>query len=214
VVNTTETKELKVLVRDSLSLDPVPDINVVACQKLDLMCAAPVASAKTGKDGYLTITLQADFAGYLQQTENKTYAAAMYFLPTSFPEDGVLQPFPLLTAGVILDTLALTLGSRRDPTRGYLMLISEDCLGMALPGASFSSPQADKSTVQFYVRQFLPSTTATETAEVGNGGYLNFPAGTAVINVDMPKTKLHLATASIVVRADFISVAYIRPQAR
>ena len=66
-----------------------------------------------------------------------------------------------------------------------MMLIAEDCMGTALSGVTFTSAQADKSTVQFYVRDLLPSTTAKETAEVGNGGYLNFPAGTAVLNVKL-----------------------------
>jgi hypothetical protein len=68
--------------------------------------------------------------------------------------------------------------------------------------------------VQFYVRDLLPSTSATDTADVGNGGYLNFPAGTAVISLKMSKTKLDLNTVSIVVRPGFISVAYIRPEQR
>jgi hypothetical protein len=208
------TKELKVLVRDSLSLSAVPDVKIVACQKLDLMCSAPVTSGKTDKDGYLSFTVPGTFAGYLQQTERTDYAPAMYFLPAVLPADGMLEPFPLLGSGVIIDALAAALGAMRDPTRGNMMLIAEDCMGMALAGVQFSSPQADKNTVQFYVRDLLPSPTAKETAEVGNGGYLNFPAGTAILNVKETKDSLDLATVSVVVRAGFISVAYIRPKSR
>ena len=87
-------------------------------------------------------------------------------------------------------------------------------MGTALAGVTFMSPQRDAKTVQFYVRDLLPSTTAMDTAEIGNGGFLNFPVGTAVINVAQPKTSLDLATVSVVVRAGFISIAYIRPRAR
>ena len=84
-------------------------------------------------------------------------------------------------------------------------------MGTALAGVSFSSPQKDSKTVQFYVRDKLPSTDATTTGEVGNGGYLNFPAGTGVITVsDNPKS-LRLATVSIVVKPGFVTVSYIRP---
>jgi hypothetical protein len=87
-------------------------------------------------------------------------------------------------------------------------------MGMAQAGMTFMSPQADDRSVQFYVRDLLPSTSATETAEIGNGGFLNFMSGTAVINVDRVAGMLHLTTVTIVVRPGFISVAYMRPQLR
>ena len=210
----TEIRKLKLLVRDSLSLNPVANLKVVACQKLDLTCSQPIKDVTTGTDGYLTIELPANFAGYLQQTERREYLPAMYFLPPALPADGMLQPFPLLGSGVIFDALAAALGGTIDPKRGHMMLIAEDCMGTALAGVTFMSPQRDAQTVQFYVRDLLPSTTAMDTAEIGNGGFLNFPAGTAVINVAQPKTSLDLATVSVVVRAGFISIAYIRPRAR
>jgi len=211
---TTEQKELTVLVRDSLSLSPVQMVHIVACAKLDLTCASPVAEANTDAQGELHITVPANFAGYLQQTERMEYAPSMYFLPAVFPDDGVLQPFPLLTAGAIIDALATSLGARLEDDRGHMMLIAEDCTGDALAGVSFQTPQADDKSVQFYVRNLLPSTSEKQTAEIGNGGFLNFPQGTAVINVDRMQDKLHLTTVSIVVRPMFISVAYMRPDLR
>jgi hypothetical protein len=209
----TETKKLTTLIRDSLSLNPLVGIHASVCQKLDLQCTARVAEATTGADGKLTFTVPATFSGYLKVEDSK-YFPAMYMLPAALPADGVLQPFPLLSAGLIVDALALALGTGIDPRRGHLMLVSEDCMGAALPGVSFKSPQQDSRTVQFYVRDLLPSTSATQTAEVGNGGYLNFPAGTGVITLEQVATKLRLNTVSIVVRAGYISVAYIRPELR
>jgi hypothetical protein len=159
------------------------------------------------------LTVPANFAGYLK-VEQAGYQPAMYFLPPLFPADGVLQPFPLIQSGLIVDALALTLGTSIDRSRGHMMLIAEDCMGAALSGIRFSSPQRDAATVQFYVRDLLPSTSATETAEVGNGGFLNFPAGTAVLQVKKVDDGLLLTTVSVIVRAGFISVAYIRPDRR
>jgi hypothetical protein len=209
----TDIKQLHILVRDSLSLDPLPNIKALICPKLDLSCSAPIGQANTQADGQLSLTVPANFAGYLK-VEETSYQPAMYFLPPVFPADGVLQPFPLLKSGIIIDALALALGAGIDPKRGHLMLIAEDCQGTALPGVRFSSPQRDAMTVQFYVRDLLPSTSATETAEVGNGGYLNFPAGTAVLNLTKVDDGLKLTTVSVLVRANFISVAYIRPDRR
>jgi hypothetical protein len=206
-------KQLKILLRDSLSLSPLPNLPVVVCQKLDLLCAAPTIQTKTGSDGYLTLDVPSNFAGYVK-VEYGNYQPAMYFLPPVFPADGELQPFPLLTSGVIIDALAFALGAGIDDRRGHMMLIAEDCSGAALPGVRFSSPQKDATTVQFYVRDLLPSTSATETAEIGNGGYLNFPAGTAVLTLTKVDDGLKLTTASVHVRPNFISVAYIRPDRR
>jgi hypothetical protein len=209
----TGTKKLTTLIRDSLSLDPLVGVHALVCQKLDLQCTAPIGEATTQADGILTIMVPPTFAGFLKVDDPK-YFPAMYSLPAALPADGVLQPFPLLSAGLIIDALALTLGTGIDAKRGHMMLIAEDCMGMALPGVTFKSAQQDSRTVQFYVRDLLPSTSATQTAEIGNGGYLNFPAGTAVISLQQVATNLKLNTVSIVVRAGYISVAYIRPELR
>jgi hypothetical protein len=209
----TDMRTLRVLVRDSISLDPMPGVRALACQKLDLQCAAPVTEATTNAEGDIVVTVPGDFAGYLQ-IQHPRYFPAMYFLPAAYPADGRLQPFPLLASGIIGDVLAIALGSGLDAERGHMMLISEDCLGAALPGVAFKSPQQDMSTVQFYVQDLLPSTDAKQTAEAGNGGYLNFPPGTAMISVAGVANNLKLATVSVVVRPGFISVAYIRPETR
>lgn len=207
-----EPLAVTVFVRDSLSLNPLRNIRALVCQKLDVSCVEPVTEATSDSEGYFKFTVPADFAGYMK-VEDRRYMPAMYFFPPALPSDGKLQPFPLLGAGLV-DSLALSLGSRLNPERGHMMLVAEDCLGMALPGVSFSSTQPDRSTIQFYVRDLLPSTTAKETAEVGNGGYLNFPTGNAIIDVTLVKSMLKLTTFSVVVRPGFISVAYVRPDAR
>jgi hypothetical protein len=210
---TTETKKLTILVRHSLSLAPLVGIRAQVCQKLDLQCMTPLDTVTTQADGILTLNVPANFSGYLK-VDDAQYFPALYFLPAALPADGVLQPFPLLSAGLIIDALAFTLGTGIDARRGHMMLISEDCMGMALPGVTFKSPQQDTRTVQFYVRDQLPSTSAEQTAEIGNGGYLNFPAGTAVIELKQVATGMKLNTVSVVVRAGYISVAYIRPELR
>ena len=56
--------------------------------------------------------------------------------------------------------------------------------------------------------------TEKQTAEIGNGGYLNFPAGNAVIDLTLVAKKLKLTTVSVAVRPGFITIAYIRPELR
>jgi hypothetical protein len=209
-----ELKELKMVVRDSLSLAPVAGLRIEACAKPDLTCSKPTVEGESDRDGILTLKLPADFSGYLQHADRSDYAPSMYLLPTPLPANGVLKPFPLLSAGAVIDALAVGLGGKIDPARGHLMLIAEDCFGTLLTGITFSSPQTDKSTIQFYVQDLLPTTTVHETTEAGDGGYLNFPTGAAEITLKQAKTGLELTTVNVAVRAGFISVAYIQPSAR
>jgi hypothetical protein len=198
---------------DAASLDPLGGILIVACDKRDLSCERPAASAMTGKDGRLVITLPTTFAGYLQ-ADAKDYMPAMYFLPALIPNDGVLDGFPLVHTGLIFDSLALSLGSRVDSTRGHMMLITEDCRRQPVEGVAFSSPQADAATTTFYVQDNLPSKDVEATFAAGQGGFLNFPAGVATLVLTQAKTGLVLNEVSVLVRAGYISVAFIPPRTR
>jgi len=209
-----ETRTFTVPLLDALSLAPVPNVALTACQKRDVTCARPVATGKTGSDGKLKIELPVNFSGYVQQSERSDYMPALYFFPSVIPDDGVLNDFPLLSSGAVFNGLASALGTRADSTRGHMILVAEDCSGMYLPGIVFSSPQQDAQTVQFYVQDQLPSLTLKETLAPGQGGYLNFPPGTIAVDVKQVKTGLILATVTLVVRAGFVTVAFMRPQPR
>ena len=210
----TGNVDMIIPVVDALSFNRVPNVKIVACNKLDLTCASPVTMDMTGTNVEVKLSVPNNFSGYVQQTDRPQYAPAMYFLPAGWPEDGRFPNFPLLPSGVIIQALAATLGGTIDPMRGHMILIAVDCQGNTLPGITFTSPQMDKSTIQFYVRDGAPSTTVKDTPSDGDGGYLNFPTGTALITVHETKLNLDLATASVLVRPGFISVAYIRPMSR
>ena len=204
---------LTVPIVDALSVGRVSGVKVVACNKLDLMCASPVAEGTSDREGMAKLTVPMGFAGYLQVTTRSDYVPALYFLPT-VPPEGMLPNFPLLTSGAILNALAFALGAGLDPQRGHMMLIAHDCMGTPLPGVTFTSEQADKSTLQFYVQDQLPSAEAKQTPAAGDGGYVNFPAGTALITAKEVATGIELAKVSVLVRPGFISVLYIRPESR
>jgi hypothetical protein len=209
-----ETISFTVPIVDALTLADVADVRIKACDELDSTCETPVATATSGMDGKLKISVPANFAGYLLQNERMEYSPAMYFVPSSSPRDAVMDDFPLMPSGTIFNTLARTLGASLDPDRGHMMLISDDCSGAPQPGIVFSSPQADEKTVQFYMRDQVPLTSVKDTSAGGDGGYLNFPAGPGVVTATEAKTGTELATVRVRVRAGFISVAYIRPMMR
>jgi hypothetical protein len=95
-----------------------------------------------------------------------------------------------------------------------MILIVLGCDGVALAGVKFTTPQADKSTTQFYVRGQLPTTAATDTPTDGDGGYLNIVPGTVLITATDVKTGVEINTVAVLVRAGFITTTYIRPYVR
>jgi len=209
-----ETRTIDVPVIDALSLAAMANVRIVACDKRDLTCERPVTSAATGRDGHLHMTLPTNFAGYLQQTQEAGYMPALYFLPLSIPDDGVLDGFPLLRSGLAFDGLAASVGSRVDRTRGHMMLIAEDCQRKPLGGVKFTSPQQDATSVVYYVQDNLPSVSAMATFDAGQGGFLNFPTGIASLTMTHVKAGLVLNSVSLLVRAGFITVAFMPPQPR
>ena len=71
-------------------------------------------------------------------------------------------------------------------------------------------------TIEFYVRDQIPTTppSATDTPPAGTGGFMNLPAGVAVISAKEVKSGIELGTVSVLIRAGYISMLYIRPLAR
>jgi hypothetical protein len=95
-----------------------------------------------------------------------------------------------------------------------MMLVSLDCFRMPVGEVTFSSPQQDVSTVTYYVQDNLPSKDVSATYSVGQGGFLNFPVGVAKVVLTQAKSGLVLNEVSVLVRAGYITVAFIPPQAR
>jgi hypothetical protein len=209
------TIDLTLPVIDALALSFLPNINLVACNKLDYMCDQPVAKGTSDKDGKAKFTVPANFTGYFQQTDNSGFGPGLYFMPAQTPPKGEdLKNFPIFRTGST-SLLALALGEGGlDPARGHMMLVAEDCMKNALPGVAFSTPQADGKTIQFYVRDQTPTTSAMDTPPAGTGGFMNLPAGVAGITAKEVKSGIELSQSTVLIRAGFISMLYIRPPTR
>jgi hypothetical protein len=196
-----------------LQLAPLANVPLVACNQNDLDCTAPIANATTGMNGTATLTVPVSFSGYVQQTKRSDYTPAMYFMPAQLPDDGVLPNFPLIPSAAY-SGLILALGTSDNRERGHAILIAHDCEGGTRAGITFTSPQADMASTQFYVRDEIPTTSATDTPPEGDGGYANLPAGVAQITASDKKTGLVLNTVSVLIRAGFTTTVYIRPASR
>ena len=75
-----------------MSRNGLKDVKVVACNKLDLTCAAPITDGVTGADGRTKLSVPDNFAGYIQVTDLRGYAPSMYFLPVAWPENVCTTP--------------------------------------------------------------------------------------------------------------------------
>jgi hypothetical protein len=209
----SDMRELTLPVIDALALRYLADVPIVACNKLDFTCMNPIAMVRTNMEGEAKLTVPANFAGYMQQTERADYVPAMYFMPALLPADGRFSNFPLVPNGSF-GGLALALGTSVDRERGHAMLIIEDCQGLALAGVRFSSPQADMGSTEFYVIDQIPTTSATETPPEGDGGFANLPAGPVEITATEVKTGLIVNRVTMLIRAGMITTAYIKPASR
>jgi hypothetical protein len=209
----SDSRELVLPVIDALQRAALANVTIVACNKLDYPCMQPMATATTGMDGKARLSVPANFAGFMQQTERTDYVHSMYFMPALLLDDGVLSNFPLIPTAAF-GGLAIALGTNTDPERGHAMLIVEDCGGDALPGIAFTSPQADMATTTFYVRDQIPTTSASDTPPEGDGGYVNLPPGVAEITATEVATGLVINTVTVLIRAGAITTAYIRPASR
>lgn len=205
--------DMKLPIIDALQLTFVPNIALVACSKLDYACDQPVAKATSGMDGRATFSVPANFSGYVQQNQNSGFGPGLYFVPNQVTGSGELKNFPIFRTGSTLG-LALTLGAALDAERGHMMLVAEDCMGNSLAGVAFSTPQADDKTKQFYVRDQAPTTSVMDTPKEGTGGFMNLPAGIAVISAKELKTGIELSTVTVLIRAGYISMLYVRPTTR
>lgn len=207
----SETRELTLPVIDSLQLSKLANVRIVACNKPDYTCMQPVSIATSDEDGNALLTVPATFSGYMQQTERNDYTPALYFAEP--PYNGVFRNFPLIPSSAF-SGLAVALGTQVDRARGHAMLIVEDCKGEALGGITFTSPQADDKSKQFYVRDQIPTTSAEDTPPEGDGGYVNLPAGVIEITALNKKTGLVLNTVNALIRAESVTTVYIRPAVR
>jgi hypothetical protein len=209
----SDTREIILPVIDALALRYLANVPIVACNKLDLTCMNPIAMVQTNMEGEAKLTVPANFAGYMQQTERSDYVPAMYFMPALLPQDGRLSNFPLVPNGSFAG-LAFALGTQVDRSRGHAMLIIEDCQGLALAGIRFSTPQADMATTEFYVIDQIPTTSATETPPEGDGGFANLPEGVVEITATEVKTGLVVNKVTMLIRAGMITTLYIKPASR
>jgi hypothetical protein len=185
-----------------------PDAQVRACGVADINCEAPVTNTlRVDAQGWVDLPLYRNFAGFLEVTSSEALPYLFYLtgpLVTSTVE------YPIVTVSLTsIGSLVQLLGVDPEPGTGFMALRAFDCEGNTAPGATVSGTNEG---VRWYFVDGLPNTTATATGPDGLGGFVNMPPGLAVVDLKAPNGVSIRGAQSFVVRANWVSAAYVRPR--
>ncbi len=207
---TTATVDLRVVLSDALkptvtgastdagsSLDvlkytALPGVRVRACASLlDPKCETTGTPWQTTDDGgVVSFKVPDDFAGFIQATRSDLLRYS--FVPGNLPAgvSSATDPFSLVSlagAAALVSVLAVDAAPsfRPDSGAGLVFFTVYDCEDDSAPGISVSISNPD--AVAFYATSGFISLTATETQQVGAGGFFNVPVGSVTLTATMGK---------------------------
>jgi hypothetical protein len=211
----TETSvEFTGTIIDYVTSAPLEGATVKVCASDDLPCTTPLDTATTDAAGQGMVTLPfgtTGFAGFfdVQQTGYLPMLRWIYPPMTTLPppEAGAQAMLDTTTAGM----MAALLGTTIDSARGELLVTALDCALLRAVGVSGEVDTADGSSMAFYIAGSLPSATATETDASGTLGWLNLPAGPAVLTLHRADTGATVAQATLGIRAGAASMIALSP---
>jgi hypothetical protein len=170
-------------VRDYLANTPVSGLVLHACPVADVLCQAPVATAKdTDGSADVTLELPFGFAGFLDLTAKDTVETLLYFgKPLVISLDKTLQVAGS-TAIDGLAALALQENVTIDRSGSIAFAQAFDCNGKAAGGIHF---EANKAADSFVVVNGLPNldaqlTVHDDATNAAGGGFFNLEPGFAV----------------------------------
>ena len=187
--------------------NPVSGATVKVCAAGDLeRCEAPLSTETTDAEGRISITLPADFGGYLEATGGNRFPSLLYF--TRPPTEGRQESFPVLGDSIV-NGFAGILGATIDPNRGHAALIALDCRSRTASGVQFTAANSDDQTTYGYAVEGLPAPEATATDSSGIIGIFNLPAGVTTISGEADG--MEVFEREVQLRAGFITSGGLQP---
>jgi hypothetical protein len=179
-----------------------------ACILTDVECAQPVSGwVPIDPQGWLDIPLPQGFFGYLEIMGDNTVPGTFY--PGEALEQSTTLNYPGLSLDAdSLEALTDVLGLAVDPSQGQLAVRAFDCDGSTAPDVVLSKVGAGQ---RWYFAGGLPSVTATRSGDDGFGGFVNVPPGVASVDAQTLAGQSIGGTRSVVVRAGWFSVMFVRP---
>jgi hypothetical protein len=211
----TETSvEFTGTIVDYMTDSPLEGATVNVCAHDDLACATPLDTTTTDAAGQGTVTVPlgtTGFAGFFDVQRADYLPMLRWIYPPMAEPPAVGAGVQPMMSTATVGMMAALLGTTIDSARGELVVTALDCALLRAAGVSGEVDTADGSTMSFYIAGSLPSATATETDGSGTAGWINLPAGPAVITLRRVDTGATVAQATIGIRAGAASAIVLSP---
>jgi hypothetical protein len=174
------------------------------CLVTDPLCSEPVATAITNDAGVATVSLPGDFVGFFD------LSTPGYFPSATYPG----QLLAMLQTGelqLLADALGVTMYTGLDAGVGQAFFEVYDCYDHHAAGIQFTLlGDGGPDTVQWYLSNGAPSTTATQTDSVGAGGAVNVPIGALTVRATLASTQQVIGTINPIITAGATTFAFVR----
>ena len=193
----------------------IAGLNVEVCERSDVGCAKPLASAVTDENGKLDIPLYDGFSGYLQM---RTAPSSMPgLMPTLFSylppaRAGRATLVPTVTLANVM-AVGQLIHQQVDLDHGALFIVATSCDGIAMPGVELeiAPAQTDAKTARYYFSGGLPAPEAKATNSTGLTGFVNVPPNSVSITAKLAATGQTLGVHTVVVRPGTLTGFYFPP---
>jgi hypothetical protein len=186
-----------------------PDARMRACGITDINCENPVTDWLTvDSQGWVHLPLFRDFVGFFEVMSPEIVPYIFY---VKEPLTRSIVEYPLAVISLAsLGPLLQLVGVQPQPGTGIVVLRTFDCTGKTATGVRLSS---ESGGTTWYFVDGLPSTMVSASSSDGLGGLVNVEPGLAVVDVDAPTGVSIGGPQSLVVRANWMSVVFLRPRA-
>ncbi len=222
--------QVKVPLVELVSKQPVTDVKVHVCAKIDVNCTTPLLGPiAPDLKGIVNVTLDAGFDGYVLiepnlpdggcQVEAGQDAAPCY-LPLIMPSlvffnpplvDDTTYITVIMLSRDTLITLAKANGDAIDPSLGAVFMEATDCSFHAGKDVAISIDATTSSTRGFYFVGSIPSLTAGATDSTGYAGFINTPTGARTVTGVLKTNQKFMGKTSVFARAGYISYTDLAP---
>lgn len=209
------TVRLTLLLNDSEDLKhTLPGVTVKVCPEGDALCKAPTATGASDERGLVQLdlptTFNRSFNGFIELQEANLFPTLLKFSwNIGSPTVQVVTMINKATFDFFSNNYFTF---SQDPSRGILQTRMFGCTGNTTRGVKFASTGSDAETFVWYMENGLPSSTATETSSLGQGGTFNVLTGYQTVTATRASDGLLVGRANAPVRAGFATVVVFAPE--
>ncbi len=190
-------------------------LSVNYCYTLDPACTPINAEDQySDDDGQVSLEVPWGLHGIVIIKGDASIVPTLVYIDPAPTEPTSNITVPILDVDTVALMSALT-GKVVDPEAGMVMMSTPDCslqYNPLTPGVSYELEAPGNNTVQFYLVNQQPDTSATQTGANSVGGFVNVPPGLALISARVPDLDdLAVGHGNFLVRKGWLTYATISP---